>query len=75
MEESMIRKMPFDEVVEAVDSLCADDQKELMNLLQRRIAEQGRRQIVSDVVEGRNEMAQGRATLLDIDDLARDLRK
>ncbi len=27
MEESMIRKMAFDEVVEAVGSLCADDQK------------------------------------------------
>ena len=71
----MIRKMAFDEVVEAVDSLCADDQKELMNLIQRRLAEQGRRQIVSDVLEGRNEMAQGRATQLEIDDLARDLRK
>jgi len=71
----MIRKLAFDEVVDAVDSLSADEQVELVHLIRRRLAQRERQRIISDVSEARAEMAAGKADRLDLDALFADLEK
>ena len=69
----MIRKLAFDEVVEAIEGLSADDQMELVHLIRRRLAENGRQRVIADVLEAKAEMAVGRARRLNLDELAREL--
>jgi len=69
----MIRKLAFDEVVEAIEGLSADDQMELVHLIRRRLAENGRQRVIADVLEAKAEMAAGRAKRLDLDELSREL--
>ncbi len=70
----MIRKLPFDELVDAVDGLSVEEQKELLHLVHCRLAERERQRVVADVIEARAEMASGQASLLDLTELSRDLR-
>ena len=71
----MIRKLAFDEVVDAVDRLSADEQVELVHLIRRRLADRERQRVVADVSEGRAEMSAGKADRLDLDALFADLEK
>lgn len=70
----MIRKLAFDEVVDAIDELTPDEQVELVHLIRCRLADRDRQRLVSDVSEARAEMAAGKALRLDLDELADDLR-
>lgn len=70
----MIRKLAFDEVVEAIDGLSEDDQLQLMQLIQCRLAERGRQRVIAEVAEARKEFAAGKAKRLDLGELARDLQ-
>jgi hypothetical protein len=72
-EAFVIRKLAFDEVVEAIEGLSADDQMELVHLIRRRLAENGRRRVMADVHEAKAEMQSGQARRLDLDELAREL--
>ena len=69
----MIRKLAFDEVVEAVDRLSQEEQFDLLHLIHRRLAEQGRKRVVADVQEARAEFAAGKAERLNLDALANEL--
>lgn len=71
----MIRKLPFDELVDAVDALSADDQKELLHLIRCRLAERERHRVVADVGQARTEIANGQARLLNLAELFRDLER
>jgi hypothetical protein len=71
----MIRKLAFDEVVDAVDGLSTDEQVELVHLIRRRLAERERQRVVADISEARAEMAAGKAQRLDLDELFEDLEK
>jgi hypothetical protein len=70
----MIRKLAFDEVVEAVDRLSAEEKSDLLHLLQRRLADQERSRLAADIKEARAEFAAGKAKLLDIDALTAELQ-
>ncbi len=48
--------MPFGEVLDAVDQLPLEEQKELAAIVLRRLAEQGRKQLVRDVDEARQSL-------------------
>jgi hypothetical protein len=48
-------RIPFGEVLEAVDRLTREEQEDLVAILQRRLVEQGRRRLVEDVREAREE--------------------
>ena len=50
-------RMPFGEVLEAVDRLTPGEQEDLALILQRRVAEQGRKRLAEDVREARREFA------------------
>jgi hypothetical protein len=50
-------RMPFGEVLEAVDRLTLEEQEDLAVILQHRLAERGRKQLAEDVQEARREFA------------------
>jgi hypothetical protein len=52
----------FADIVEAADRLSTDDQLALVDLLQLRLREQERRQMVLDVKDGRKEFEAGNLT-------------
>jgi hypothetical protein len=70
----MIRKLAFDEIVEAIDGLSPDEQADLLRLVHHRIAEQGRQRVVTEVAEARGDVAAARAWLLDPEKLANALK-
>jgi hypothetical protein len=55
----MTPAMQFSEILEALDRLTLDEQEALVGIVQRRLAEQGRRRVVADVQESRREFAVG----------------
>ena len=55
----MEHSQPFAEVLEAVDQLSADEQETLVAIVQRRMAERGRKQLAADIQEARREFAAG----------------
>ena len=59
----------FGEVLEAVSTLSADEQMTLVDIVARRLAEEGRRRIVADVQEARKDFAEGRCDPTTIDKL------
>ena len=59
----------FDELLEAVEHLSAEEQADLVDLIQRRLAEQGRRRVVAEMREARSQFQQGAAKPASVDDL------
>ena len=59
----------FDELLEAVEHLSPDEQADLIVLIQRRLAELGRKRVVADVREGRLQYQNGSAKPVGVDDL------
>ena len=57
----MTQQPTFADVLEAVDQLDAESQAELVNVVQRRLAEQGRKQIVATVNQARQEFQAGQS--------------
>jgi len=52
--------MPFGDVLEAIDKLSLEEQETLLDIVQRRIAERGRKQLVAEIQEARREFAAGK---------------
>ena len=51
----------FDEILDAIERLSADEQAELLEVARRRLAERGRERIAQDAREAREEYASGKA--------------
>jgi hypothetical protein len=64
----------FSEILNAADQLPMDAQQTLVEILQRRIAEHGRAQIVQDVAEARAEFAAGEARPASVKDIMDEVR-
>ncbi len=58
----MIRKLAFDEIVEAFDGLTPEEQADLVHLMKRRLAHLGRQRVVAEVKEARQDVDAGRVT-------------
>jgi uncharacterized Zn finger protein len=69
----MSTSQTFDQLLDQVESLTPEDQAELVEVIQRRLAEQGRRRVAADVREARDEFAAGRSEPSSVDDLMRDI--
>lgn len=69
----MTNKSMLDEVLDAVEHLPIEQQSYLIEIVQRRLAERGRRQVVADVNEGRAEFAAGNASDVTVDELLKDV--
>jgi hypothetical protein len=63
----------FDEVLDAVEKLLPDEQGALIAIVQRRLAEEGRRRVVADVQQGRVDFQQGQVSESTIEDLLREI--
>lgn len=63
----------FNEVLEAVEDLPDDQQADLVELVRRRLAERGRRQIIADAAAARQEYAEGKARAMSVDDIMREI--
>jgi len=70
----MIQPARFDQVLEQVEQLSDDAQRELVDLVRRRLAERGRQQILQDVRDGLQEYAEGKAKATTVEDLMREIR-
>jgi hypothetical protein len=63
----------FDEVLDAVENLPDEQQQDLVEVVQRRLAERGRKQVAADVADARAEFAAGKAKPTDVDSLMREI--
>lgn len=54
-----MEKFKFDEVLDAVDALDPESQEELVSIIQRRLAERGRRRVIAQVRQARKDLAAG----------------
>ena len=61
--------MQFGEVLDAADDLSADEKQELIEVLRRRLAEEGRKRVLTDIQDARREFAAGTAVATSVDDL------
>jgi hypothetical protein len=69
MEEAQL----FDDVLEAIDRLPDEEQKALVDIVRRRLAERARKRIVADVQEARAEFASGKLREATAAELAKEL--
>ena len=65
--------MLFGEVLEAIDQLSLEEQETLLDIVQRRLAEQGRKQLAAEIEEARIEFAAGRCRPATVDDLMKEI--
>jgi hypothetical protein len=59
----------FDEVLDAIEHLPPDQQAEIVEVVRRRLAEQGRKQVIEDVRQAREEFAAGDSKPASVDDI------
>ena len=65
--------MRFNDVLEAVEELTLDEQTELVEVVRRRVAEQGRQRLMAELRESRAEFARGEAKITSIDELMKEI--
>ncbi len=64
---------PFAEALDAADKLSADEKEELIAILHRRMAEEGRRRLVAEVQEAKKEYAAGQYRAVTVEELMREI--
>ena len=70
----MSQIMPFGEVLEAAAHLSVDEREELIAILRRRLAEEGRKRVVTEVREAEKEFTSGGCRPATVDELLREIR-
>jgi len=66
-------KSDFQELIESVEALPLDDREILMDIINRRIIEQKREELVADMEESLQAYRKGEVRIGTVDDLLRDL--
>jgi len=66
-------KSSFQELIESVEALPLDDREILMDIINRRIIEQRRDELVADMEESLQAYRKGEVRIGTVDDLLRDL--
>lgn len=69
----MAERARFGEVLEAVSELSPDEQETLLVIVGHRLAEQGRKRLIQDVREAREEFAQGRCKPTTAEDIMAEI--
>lgn len=70
----MAQVMPFGEVLEAVDQLSLGEKEALIDVLNRRIIEARRDELVQDIEEANREFREGKALPTTPDDLMKEIK-
>ena len=71
----MTQATPFAEVLEAADQLSPDEQKELADILNRRLVEGARHRVAAEIREARKEFAEGRCLPATPEEIMREIMK
>ena len=71
----MTRVMPFGEVLEAADHLSQEEQKELIAILNRRLAQAIRQRVAAEIQEARQEFEEGHCLPASPDELMGEILK
>ena len=66
-------QVTFDELLDAIEHLPADEQADLVEVVRRRLAERGRRRVTEDVGEARAEFGNGTAKPASVDEIMREI--
>jgi hypothetical protein len=74
MGSNMSDSAGFAEVLEAADRLSTDERQELIEILHRRLAEEGRRRVIADVQRSRQEFEAGQCNATSVDDLMHEIQ-
>ncbi len=69
----MSATMQFGEVLDAADHLSTDEKEELIAVLRRRLAEDGRKRVVAEAQEAQQEWAAGTCRAVTVDELMREI--
>ncbi|MEW6297431.1 MAG: hypothetical protein AB1671_06790 [Thermodesulfobacteriota bacterium] len=69
----MEQPVPFGEVLEAIDKLPLEEQKTLMDIVRRRIAERSRKMLAIEVQEARQEFVEGQCRPATADELMKEI--
>ena len=65
--------MLFGEVLEAIDQLSPEEQETLLDIVQHRLVERGRKQLAADIEDDRIEFAAGRCRPATVEKLMKEL--
>ncbi len=63
----------FDQLLDAVDHLSPDEQAALVDVVRRRLAEQGRERVAAEIVQARSEHAAGQTSASSVDEIMREI--
>jgi hypothetical protein len=69
----MEQTVPFGDVLEAIDKLSLEEQETLMDIVQRRVAERGRKLLAAEIREARQEFAEGQCQPTTTDELMKEI--
>lgn len=67
------RTSPFQQAIEAVENLSLEDQAMLLDILQKRLNQQRRAELVKEIAEVRKEYAEGNVHFGSVDDFLAEL--
>ncbi|HSV15871.1 MAG TPA: hypothetical protein VLI90_16530 [Tepidisphaeraceae bacterium] len=66
-------QVTFDEVLEAIEHLPVDEQADLLEVVRRRLAERGRRRVIDDIAEARDQFSSGAAKPASVEEIMREI--
>ena len=69
----MEQTIPFGDVLDAIDRLSLEEQETLMDIVQRRIAERGRKMLAAEIQEARQEFAEVQCRPATADELMKEI--
>ncbi len=70
----MQKSVPFGQILEEADGLPPEDQETLISILQNRLRERRRAELVKDVQKAAKEFEQGKARPVTPDELMKEIR-
>jgi len=65
--------LPFNEVLEVIETLSLDEQETLLTIVQRRFAERSRQKLLADVQTAREEFNQGHCQPIAVEALMQEI--
>jgi hypothetical protein len=72
-QQQVYEAMSFDQVLDAVERLPSDEQAALLHIVQRRLSEQARQQLIDDVKQAQREYAEGKCLAGSVDEIMREI--
>jgi hypothetical protein len=71
--QRLVHTAPFNGAVEAAERLSPEEQQDLVEILQRRLAEAGRQRVAADVQAARREFAAGKTKAASLQEILREI--